>query len=142
MEGHALAMDRHQQLLLDTGRVLMMLAAVILTLLLGTTAAASNDAEFQPIALLLWLIGTALTVTSLVARQFLTLAAAGVCESPPRPTRQITHRCTRIPRVVSPYNHRPTISFQALCFNFPPASFVSQNNQMASLMTIVSLLSK
>jgi hypothetical protein len=70
MEGHALAMDRHQQLLLDTGCVLMMLAVVILTHLLGTTVAASNDVELLPIALLLWLIGTTLTMTSLVARQF------------------------------------------------------------------------
>jgi hypothetical protein len=80
---------RHRQLLLDTGRALMMLAAVVLTHLLGTTAVAS---EHLPIALLLWLIGTALTMTSLVARQFPTLAAAGVnvarvlrnyvCESP------------------------------------------------------------
>jgi hypothetical protein len=78
IEEHALAMDRHQQLLLETGRVLMMLAAVVLTHLLGTTAAASNDAELLPISLLLWLISTALTMTSLVARQFPTLAAAGV----------------------------------------------------------------
>jgi hypothetical protein len=29
-----------------------------------------------------------------------------------------------------------------LCLNFPPASFVSQNNQMVSLLMIVSLLLK
>jgi hypothetical protein len=68
---------RHRQLLLDTGRVLMMLAAaVILTHQPG--ASRSSDAELLFLTFVLWLLGTALVTMSLAAGQFPRLAAAGV----------------------------------------------------------------
>ncbi|TVU33947.1 hypothetical protein EJB05_15763, partial [Eragrostis curvula] len=79
MNGRALAIDRQQQLLIDSGHMLMLLGAVILTHQLGAAAAGSGDAEFVRLfALVLWLLGTALAMMSLVARQFPRLAAAGV----------------------------------------------------------------
>jgi hypothetical protein len=57
---------RHRQLLLDTGRVHMMLAAaVILTHQPG--ASRSSDAELLFLAFVLWLLGTALVTMSLAA---------------------------------------------------------------------------
>lgn len=78
MEGRIPAVGpRRRQLLLDSGRVLMMLAAGILTHQLGTNATASGGAEFMLPAFLLWLLGAALAMLSFVAQQFPRLAAAG-----------------------------------------------------------------
>uniref|UniRef100_A0A0E0LD74 Uncharacterized protein n=1 Tax=Oryza punctata TaxID=4537 RepID=A0A0E0LD74_ORYPU len=73
----------HGRLLLDTGCFFMLLAAVILTApLLTTGGALSGTLAAEPydafVALLLWLLGAALTMLSLVAGQFPALAAAAV----------------------------------------------------------------
>uniref|UniRef100_A0A0E0E3K0 Uncharacterized protein n=1 Tax=Oryza meridionalis TaxID=40149 RepID=A0A0E0E3K0_9ORYZ len=67
---------RRRRLLLESGRVLMLLAAVALLHLL--TAACTDQVEFYVVlvAFLLWLLGAAFAVMSLVAGQFPVLAAA------------------------------------------------------------------
>jgi hypothetical protein len=128
IEGHALVMDHQQQLLLEMGRVLMMLAAVILTHLLGTTAAAS---ELLPIALLLWLIATALTMTLPgSSRRLRPLASmsqgcsvttcSAICECEPP---QVSSSDKIDHAVIEP---SPTYRLLP-----SPFSFVSQNNRMA-----------
>ncbi|GJN38752.1 hypothetical protein PR202_gb27821 [Eleusine coracana subsp. coracana] len=67
---------RHRQLLLDSGRGLMMLAAVTLTHQLGTSTSAS--AEFVLLAFLLWLLGAARSRCCRSSpRQFHRLTTAG-----------------------------------------------------------------
>lgn len=72
---------RRRLLLLDSGRVLMLLAAVALVHLL--TAACTGQVEFFAVlvAFLLWLLGAAFAVMSLVAGQFPVLAAAAVART-------------------------------------------------------------
>uniref|UniRef100_A0A0E0PZT8 Bacterial blight resistance protein Xa27 n=1 Tax=Oryza rufipogon TaxID=4529 RepID=A0A0E0PZT8_ORYRU len=68
-----------RQLLLDSGRVFMLLGAVILMHLLATGRGASSGCTrgAEPcVALLLWLLGAALAMLSLVAGRFPVLAAA------------------------------------------------------------------
>ncbi|XP_062229144.1 uncharacterized protein LOC133926969 [Phragmites australis] len=78
VDGRDPAIGRHrQQLLIDSGRVIMLLGAIVLTHQLGTDAAASGNAEHVLLAFVLWLLGAALAMLSLVARQFPRLAAAG-----------------------------------------------------------------
>ncbi|CAN6194565.1 unnamed protein product [Urochloa humidicola] len=68
---------RHRQLLADSGRGMMLLGAITLTHQLGRSAPASGNAEHLVLGLILWLLGGALVMLSLVARQFPRLAAAG-----------------------------------------------------------------
>ncbi|CAL5039228.1 unnamed protein product [Urochloa decumbens] len=75
--GRAPAIGRHRQLLADSGRVMMLLGAITLTHQLGRSAPASGNAERLVLGLVLWLLGAALVMLSLVARQFPRLAAAG-----------------------------------------------------------------
>ncbi|CAL5053592.1 unnamed protein product [Urochloa decumbens] len=78
MDGRAApAIGRHNQLLIDSGRVLVLLGAVTLTHQLGWSAPASVNAEHLVLGLFIWLLGAALVMLSLVARQFPRLAAAG-----------------------------------------------------------------
>uniref|UniRef100_A0A0E0A5L1 Uncharacterized protein n=1 Tax=Oryza glumipatula TaxID=40148 RepID=A0A0E0A5L1_9ORYZ len=74
----AVGVGRHRRrlLLLDSGRVLMLLAVVILVHLL-TPGAAVQGAEPWVLlaAFLLWLLGAAFAVLSLAAGQFPVLAA-------------------------------------------------------------------
>ena len=76
MDGRAPAIDRHQRLLIDSGRVLMLLGTVVITHQLGLREAAPSNAEHLLLAFILWLLGAALAMLSLVARRFPTLAAA------------------------------------------------------------------
>ncbi|CAL5048502.1 unnamed protein product [Urochloa decumbens] len=75
--GRAPAIGRHRQLLADSGRALMLLGAITLTHQLGRSAPASGNAERLFLGLVIWLLGSALVMLSLVARQFPRLAAAG-----------------------------------------------------------------
>nr|AEW90310.1 bacterial blight resistance protein Xa27 [Oryza sativa f. spontanea] len=71
---------RRRQLLLDSGRVFMLLGAVILMHMLTTTGGGASSGctrGAEPcVALLLWLLGAALAMLSLVAGRFPVLAAA------------------------------------------------------------------
>ena len=78
MDGRAAAIDRRQRLLLtDSGRVLMLLGTIVITHQLGLREAAPSNAEHLLLAFILWLLGAALAMLSLVARRFPRLAAAG-----------------------------------------------------------------
>lgn len=61
-----------EHLLLDSGRVFMLLGALVLTWRLGPCAG-----EHMFVGFLLWLIGAAAAMLSLVVRRFPRLAAAG-----------------------------------------------------------------
>ncbi|CAN6177664.1 unnamed protein product [Urochloa humidicola] len=72
---------RRQQLLIDSGRVLTLLGALVLVHQLSTTAPAmpNNDAGVEHALLLgflLWLLGAAVAMLSLVAGRFPRLVAA------------------------------------------------------------------
>ena len=77
MDGRAAAIDRHQRLLIDSGRVLMLLGTIVITHQLGLSEAAPSNAGHLLLAFILWLLGTALAMLSVVARRFPRLAAAG-----------------------------------------------------------------
>ncbi|KAL6603864.1 hypothetical protein ACP70R_044225 [Stipagrostis hirtigluma subsp. patula] len=74
MDGRGPAIARNHQLLIDSGRVAMLLAAIFLT---HQSTPASGNAEHVLLAFVLWLLGAALVTLSLVAREFPRLAAAG-----------------------------------------------------------------
>ncbi|CAL5042087.1 unnamed protein product [Urochloa decumbens] len=77
LTAHAAMGGRHRQLLVDSGRAMMLLGAITLTHQVGRSAPASRNAEHLALGLVIWLLGAALTTLSLVARQFPRLAAAG-----------------------------------------------------------------
>ena len=77
MDGRAAAIDRHQRLLIDSGRVLMLLGTIVITHQLGLSEAAPSNAGHMLLAFILWLLGATLAMLSLVARRFPGLAAAG-----------------------------------------------------------------
>ncbi|KAL5225053.1 hypothetical protein ABZP36_011692 [Zizania latifolia] len=75
----ALAIGHHSRLLLDSGRVFMLLGALILACQLTTTAATPIHVAPYPyvfVAFLLWLLGAMFAMLSLIAGQFPILAAA------------------------------------------------------------------
>ncbi|KAF8687678.1 hypothetical protein HU200_042596 [Digitaria exilis] len=76
--GHGPAIGRHQQLLVDSARVMMLLGAITLTHQLGRSGPSSANVELEPlfIGLILWLLGAALAMLGLVAPRFPRLAAA------------------------------------------------------------------
>ncbi|CAL5048506.1 unnamed protein product [Urochloa decumbens] len=82
MDGRAPAIDRHRQLLIDSGRALMLIGTVVITHQLGTKEAASSSSNntehlMMLVAFLLWLLGAALAMLFVVARRFPRLTAAG-----------------------------------------------------------------
>ena len=78
MDGRAPAIGRrHHQVLADSGRVLMLLGTIVITHQLGAREAACSNAGHLLLAFILWLLGAALAMLSLVARRFPGLAAAG-----------------------------------------------------------------
>ncbi|CAN6201205.1 unnamed protein product [Urochloa humidicola] len=77
MGGRVPVIGGHRQLLVDSGRAMMLLGAISLTHQLGGSAPASSNAEHLVLGLILWLLGAALVMLSLVAQQFPRLAAAG-----------------------------------------------------------------
>lgn len=80
MDGRARAIGGHQQLLVDSARVLLLLGSITLTHQLPRSAPSSGNVELHLVlGLVIWLLGAALVTLSLVARQFPRLAAAGVC---------------------------------------------------------------
>nr|CAB3468317.1 unnamed protein product [Digitaria exilis] len=74
--GRGPAIGRHQQLLIDYGRVAMLLGAITLTHQLGRSAPAFSNVEPLVVGLILWLLGAALAMLGLVAPRFPRLAAA------------------------------------------------------------------
>ena len=78
MDVRATAIHRRQrQLLADSGRVLMLLGTIVITHQLGLSEAAPSNAGHLLLAFILWLLGAALAMLSVVARRFPRLAAAG-----------------------------------------------------------------
>ena len=78
MDVRAPAIHRRQrQLLADSGRVLMLLGTIVITHQLGLSEAAPSNAGHLLLAFILWLLGAALAMLSVVARRFPRLAAAG-----------------------------------------------------------------
>ena len=70
MDGRAPAIHRHQLLLIDSGRVLMLLGTIVITHQLGLSEAAPSNAGHLLLAFILWLLGAALAMLSVVARRF------------------------------------------------------------------------
>ncbi|CAL5048510.1 unnamed protein product [Urochloa decumbens] len=66
-----------EQLLLDSGRIFMLLGAVVLMYQLVIINPINNAAEHVFAAFLLWLLGVAFALLSLASRRFPELAAAG-----------------------------------------------------------------
>ncbi|RCV22492.1 hypothetical protein SETIT_4G225200v2 [Setaria italica] len=79
MDGRARAIGGHHQQLIDSARVLLLLGAITLTHQVSRSAPSSGNVEHLVIGLILWLLGAALAMLSLVARRFPRLAAAGAC---------------------------------------------------------------
>uniref|UniRef100_K3Y1B6 Uncharacterized protein n=1 Tax=Setaria italica TaxID=4555 RepID=K3Y1B6_SETIT len=70
MDGRAPAIDRHHQLLIDSGRVLMLIGSIVITRQLVVREAASSNAEHVLLAFILWLLGAAFVMLWIVARRF------------------------------------------------------------------------
>jgi len=66
-----------QQQLLDSGRACMLLGALVLTWDLQFTRASSSPEHVLLAGFVLWLLGAALAMLSLVSRRFPRLAVAG-----------------------------------------------------------------
>ena len=71
MDGRAPAIGRrHHQVLADYGRVLMLLGTIVITHQLGLSEAAPSNAGHLLLAFIVWLLGAALAMLSVVARRF------------------------------------------------------------------------